>query len=83
LASEFHLDASSPAADQLLQETYQPNQDLIRLPETYDILNEQNTPLNLSSKELTTAITPEEFISAYKVVKQVTSSPPSGRHGGH
>ncbi len=29
LASEFNLNASSPTADQLLQGTYQPNQDLI------------------------------------------------------
>ncbi len=83
LASEFNLDASSPAADQLLQGTYQPNRDLIRLPGTLDILNQLSTPLNLSFKEITTAITPEQFISAYKAVNEATSLSPSGHHVGH
>jgi exonuclease III len=83
LASEFNLDASSGAADLLLEGNFQPNRDLIRLPETLEILNKLSNPLNLSPKEINTFITPEEFVSAYKVAHESTSSSPSGRHVGH
>jgi hypothetical protein len=52
------------------------------LPETKRILDLPGTsaliPINLK-----TIITEEEFIAAYKVVKEATSSSPSGRHIGH
>jgi hypothetical protein len=83
LASEFNLDASSSATDLLLEGNFHPNSNLIRLPETLNILNQLSNPLNLSPKEISSSISPEEFVSAYKVVHESTSSSPSGRHVGH
>jgi hypothetical protein len=83
LASEFNLDASSNATDLILEGDFHPNKDLIRLPETLDILNQLSSPLNLTPREISTSISPEEFVSAYKAIHESTSSSPSGRHVGH
>jgi hypothetical protein len=53
------------------------------LPETNRILQGLATPLNLPQQDLKVHVTPEEFISTYKVVQEQTSSSPSGRHVGH
>jgi hypothetical protein len=48
-----------------------------------DVLQKLSTSLPLSPKEISTAITPVEFISVYKVVNEVTLSSPTGHHVGH
>ncbi len=77
------MDASTQAAEQLLQGTFHYNPDLIQLPETIELLTQLSLPMNLSPKEITSEITPEEFISTYKMVKEAMSSSPSGCHVGH
>ncbi len=53
------------------------------LPETTKTIKCLATPLILPHQDLRVQITPEEFISTYKVVQEKTSSSPSGRHVGH
>ena len=54
------------------------------LPETVNILHTlaRQHPQTLNSNTLV-SITDDEFISAYKMTKEATSSSPSGRHVGH
>jgi hypothetical protein len=83
LADMLNLDASTEEAKNLLRGSFTPDQEFIQLQETTDILNQLSTPLPLIPKDITAVITPEQFSATYKIVKEATSSSPSGRHVGH
>ncbi len=75
--------AATAEASAILQGTFHPNKDENLLPETLDILSSLGKPLPMGNHITTSSITPEDFISTYKIVKENTSSSPSGRHVGH
>jgi hypothetical protein len=77
------LNASTEGAKNLLNGSFLPNQETIKLQETTDILNQLSTSLTLIPKDILAVITPEQFSATYKIVKEATSSSPSGRHVGH
>jgi hypothetical protein len=74
--------ADSQTAINLLQGQVPPNLDL-PLDKTNQILLNLSQPLSLKPKEIQLEITPDQFCATYKVVKEQTSSSPSGRHVGH
>jgi hypothetical protein len=83
LADTIGEHALLSSAEEILQGTFTPVADQIRLPETLAIIKELGTTLPLSLQEVKSSISTEEFISTYKVIKEATSSSPSGRHVGH
>jgi hypothetical protein len=83
LADQIGLSASSPAAENLLQGSFNPDVTQIILPETLEILDELGKPLSLQERATQATISIEKFRQTYKIVKESTSSSPSGRHVGH
>jgi hypothetical protein len=83
LAVALGRQGTTSTAQALLQgdKTSIPTQNLF--PETLQILDTLTSPYSVISTPNPTAITEEEFINAYKHVKEQTSSSPSGRHVGH
>jgi hypothetical protein len=82
LANTLGLLADSQTAINLLKGQVPPNLDL-PVDETNQILFNLSQPLTLKPKEIYSEITPDQFCATYKVVKEKTSSSPSGRHVGH
>ncbi len=83
LADALGKHAASSSAESLLQGTFTPAVEQIKLAETLAIIQELGTPMNLSPQETKATISVDDFISTYKVVKEATSSSPSGHHVGH
>jgi hypothetical protein len=85
LLSHIGASAQSPGANDILA-GYLPDEDILDLlqPETINMLRTltETSPINNTSRN-TSIITEDDFISCYKVVKERTSSSPSGRHVGH
>jgi hypothetical protein len=82
LAQSLGSLADTPIASSLLKGTV-PNLQTTLLPETINILTNLSTPLTMASQEISASISPEQFVSTYKNVKENTSSSLSGRHVGH
>jgi len=83
VADAFGRRGDTTQADLLLQGIVPPSlADTPMLPETRSILNTIATEFPVVAAP-SGAITQEEFISAYKVTHENTSSSPSGRHIGH
>jgi len=83
VANAFGPSGDTPVANNILNGTIPPNlQSPPLLPETRRIL-ESNATAYPSVQDGTGTITNEEFIAAYSVSKESTSSSPSGRHIGH
>jgi len=72
---------SSPAVA-LLSGMLPPNVEL-PLKETQTILSNLSRPLSLAPQTILSELSPDQFRSTYKKVKENTSSSPSGRHAGH
>lgn len=75
--------AVTEAAEAILNGTFCPEAPEDLLPETIDILNALGSPLPVQQTSTTSSISLEEFRNTYKIVKETTSSSPSGRHVGH
>jgi hypothetical protein len=70
-------------ADELLQGSIPSDlKDLPMLSETRRILDTMATPYSIVS-DPNGRVSPDDFISAYSIAKESTSSSPSGRHIGH
>jgi hypothetical protein len=69
--------------DSLIAGSLRYDPDQLLLTETNDIIRALAKPLVVQQKDITTVISVEDFVSTYKVVKEATSSSPSGRHVGH
>jgi len=83
VADAFGRRGDTTQADLLLQGIVPPSlADTPMLPETRSILNTIATEFPVVAAQ-SGVITQEEFISAYKVTHENTSSSPSGRHIGH
>jgi hypothetical protein len=74
---------TSEAADRLLSGHVDFDMGKVPLQETKNILNFLATPYPQLTSPCFGRISPERFISNYKVVKENTSSSYSGRHVGH
>jgi hypothetical protein len=74
---------TSEAVEALLAGELNVDETQVPLPETLMILNFLHQPYPQRMKQCTSVITPEQFISTYKVVQERTSSSYSGRHVGH
>jgi len=74
--------ADTPAAISLLEGNVPPLNE-IPLHETVQILSNLSKPLTLAPQAIMSEITPDQFCSTYKAVKENTSSSLSGRHVGH
>jgi hypothetical protein len=83
LADQIGLNASTQAAEDLLKGSFTPDVTQVILPETLEILDELGKPLSLQERVTHARISVEEFKQTYKIVKESTSSSPSGRHVGH
>jgi hypothetical protein len=75
--------ALTEAAEAILNGSFRPDTSEDLLPETMDILNTSGSPLPIQQNSTTSSISPEEFSNTYRIVKETTSSSPSGRHVGH
>jgi hypothetical protein len=73
--------ADTPMAALLLAGNILPLQSN-HLQETTKILSILSTPLSLTPQVISASITPEQFVSTYKVVQEYTSSSLSGGHVG-
>lgn len=83
LADAIGRRGDTPAAQDLLAGTLPAHLLSDLLPETIRILQTLASPSPHMTGTTLAQITEEEFISAYKLTKEATSSSPSGRHVGH
>jgi hypothetical protein len=74
---------TSEAVDALLAGELEVDRTQVPLPETLTILNFLHHPYPQCMKQCKGEITPEQFISTYKVAQEKTSSSFSGQHVGH
>jgi hypothetical protein len=82
LADTIGFNIDKPGAADILNGTFEISPSANLLPETKRILKFLQEPCH-STPDLPSEITPEEFKSTYKIVKERTSSSVSGRHVGH
>lgn len=83
LAEIFGLNASTDFADQLLKGTFNPDLSPVQLPKSVDMIKQLGQTLKLQQADVSAEITPEQFVSTYKIVKEATSSSPSGKNVSH
>jgi hypothetical protein len=82
LFQQFGMNLEGESVTDLLNGSFTVDPTVDLLPETHKILRRLSTPLHNQSS-IPTTITPQEFQSTYKIVKERTSSSVSGRHLGH
>lgn len=83
LVESIGLSPSNENALNLLQCGFIPDPNSTPLQETNDIINQLSTPMIMISKDIAAVITPKLFMATFCIVRETTSSSPSGRHLGH
>ncbi len=78
LREQIGLDATSTTAQDILNESYVPDPSTNLLEETKDIISTLGKPLHITTSHPKSKISAADFIATYKVVKEATSSSPSG-----
>jgi hypothetical protein len=81
LATNIGPLADTPFSASILEGSLPPQS--FPLQETNTLSVNLTHPLSLTQQDITASITPEQFISTYKAVKECTSSSYSGCHVGH